>query len=80
MEPQGHQDRVWGTAREPGQGKRDNPGCKAILLEDFEHFLEAGLPARALGGSFETVRKTQQLHATVIPGQAQRPLRFAVTP
>ncbi|NBT27432.1 MAG: hypothetical protein EBT09_12995, partial [Actinobacteria bacterium] len=58
--------------------ERGNPGDKGVPRDDGEHLLEEGLPARAPGGSFETVREAQLVHATMIPGQALAPLPFAV--
>ena len=80
LDPQQHQDRVRWPAGGPRRGERDNPGDKGVPRDDGEHLLEEGLPARALGGSFETVRETQLVRATMIPGQAPAPLPFAVNP
>jgi len=64
----------------PAGAKRDNPGDKGVPGDDGEHLLKKSLPECALGGSFETVRQTRQVHATIIPGQAPPPLPFAVSP
>ena len=80
VDPQEHQDRVRWPAGGPRRGERGNPGDEGVPRDDGEHLLEEGLPARALGGSFETVRQTQLVHATMIPGQAPAPLPFAVNP
>ena len=79
-DPQQHQDRVRRASRGPRRGERGNPGDKGVPRDDGEHLLEEYLPARALGGSFETVRETQLVPATMIPGQAPPPLPFAVNP
>ncbi|NCV23139.1 MAG: hypothetical protein EBV45_14505, partial [Chloroflexi bacterium] len=62
------------------RGERGNPGDKGVPRDDGEHLLEKYLPARALGGSFETVREAQLVHATMIPVTASPPLPFAVNP
>ena len=78
VDPQ--QDRVRRTSRGPRRGERGNPGDEAVPRDDGEHLLEEGRPARALGGSFETVRQTQLVHATMIPATALAPLPCAVNP
>ena len=80
VDPQQQQDRVRRAPRGPRRGERDNPGDKGVPRDDGEHLPLEGLPARARGGSFETVREAQLVHATMVPGQAPPPLPFAVNP
>ena len=80
VDPQQHQDRVRRASRGPRRGERGNPGDKGVPRDDGEHLLEKYLPARALGGSFETVREAQLVHATMIPETVLAPLPFAVNP
>ena len=80
VDPQQHQDRVRWPAGGPRRGEGGNPGDEAVPRDDGEHLRDEGLPARARGGSFETVREAQLVHATMIPGQAPPPLPFAVNP
>ena len=78
VDPQQHENRVRGTFRGPRRGVPGNPGDEGIPWDDGESLLGEGLPARALCGSFATVRKAHLVHATIIPGQAQPPLPFAL--
>ena len=80
VDPQQQQFRVRRASSGPCQGERDNPGAKGLPRDDGEHFHERGLPARALGGTLETVREAQLVHATMIPGQAQLPLTICRQP
>ena len=80
VDPQQHEDWVRRASRSPCRGEGDNLGDKGVPRDDGEHLLEEGLPARALGGSFETVREAQLVHAIMISGQASAPLPYAVNP
>ena len=80
VDPQEHKNRVRRAARGPRRGEGGNPGDKGVPRDDGEHLLEEGRPARALGGSFETVREAQLVYATMIPATATLTLPFAVNP
>ena len=80
VDPQQQQDRVRWPAGGARRGEARNPGDEGVSRDDGEHLFEEGPPARALGGSFETVREAQLVHATMFPGQAPPPLPFAVNP
>ena len=77
-DPQQHENRVRRTSRGPRRGLPGNPGDEGIPRDDGQNLLEQSSPARALGGSFATVREAHPVHATIIPGQAQPPLPFTV--
>ena len=80
VNPQQQQDRERWPAGGPRRGEGRDTGDEGVPRDDGEHLLEEYLPARALGGSFETVREAQLVHPTMVPGQAPPPLPFAVNP
>ena len=78
VDPQQQQYRLLRASRGPCQGERDNPGATKA-----SHGTSASISTReacrsALGGTLETVREAQLVHATTIPGQATPPLPSAV--
>jgi len=75
-----HQDRGRGATVPPGRRVRRNPGDERVPRDHRQHLLQELLLGRPLGGSFETVREIQLVHATIIPATALAPLAFAVTP
>ena len=62
----------------PAGGEGGNPGDEGVSRDDGDDLLGEHRPARALGGSFETAREAQLVHATIIPATALAPLPFAV--
>ena len=80
VDPRQQYDRVRQASRGPPWGEGGNPGDEGVSRDNGEHLLHEGRPARALGGSFETVREAQLVHATMIPATAQTPLPLAVNP
>ena len=78
VDPQQYEDRVRWASRRPRRGERGNPGDEGVPRDDGEHLPEECRPARALGGSFETVREAQPLQRTMNPETALAPLPFAI--